>query len=111
MSQRFSHAHPKGKKGVSLIVARCVTNSGTNVINSDVLQRRGKMALKVEVAVREFVFDGHTLPDPDSSMSVERVREMYMPSHPEITTAEVVGPEFVDGKMRYTFNRAIGHKG
>ena len=69
------------------------------------------MTLKVEVAVREFVFDGHTLPDPDGSMSVERVREMYMPSHPEITTAEVVGPEFVDGKMRYTFNRAIGHKG
>ena len=64
------------------------------------------MALKVEVAEREFVFDGHTLPDPDSDMSVERVREMYMPTHPEITTAQVVGPEFVDGKMRYTFNRA-----
>ncbi len=69
------------------------------------------MALKVEVAEREFVFDGHTLPDPDSDMSVERVREMYMPTHPEITTAQVVGPEFVDGKMRYTFNRVIGHKG
>ncbi len=82
-------------------------------INREILQERERktMALKVEVAGREFVFDGHTLPDPDSSMSVERVREMYMPSHPEITTAEVVGPEFVDGKMRYTFNRAIGHKG
>ena len=69
------------------------------------------MALKVEVAEREFIFEKYTLPDPDSSMSVERVREMYMPTYPEITTAQVVGPEFVDGKMRYTFNRAIGHKG
>ena len=43
-------------------------------------------------------------------MSVEQVREMYIPAQ-EITTATVTGPEPVDGKMRYTFTRAIGHKG
>jgi PRTRC genetic system protein C len=31
--------------------------------------------------------------------------------YPEITTASVTGPETVDGKLRYTFSRAIGYKG
>jgi PRTRC genetic system protein C len=44
-------------------------------------------------------------------MAVEQVREMYIPAHPEITTATVTGPEPIDGKMRYTFSRAIGAKG
>ena len=67
--------------------------------------------IKVEKTEREFVLDGKMLPDPDPSMSVEQVREMYIPAHPEITTAAVTGPEPVDGKMRYTFSRAIGAKG
>jgi len=60
---------------------------------------------------REFVFDSHVLPDPDPAMEVERVREMYITTYPEITTATVEGPAVVDGKMRYTFIRAIGSKG
>ena len=67
--------------------------------------------IKVNAAEREFVFDGRTLPDPNPGFSVEQVREMYIPAHPEITTATVSGPEPVDGKMRYTFSRAIGAKG
>jgi PRTRC genetic system protein C len=69
------------------------------------------MTVKVEKLEREFVFDGKTLPDPNPEMAVEQVREMYIPTHPEITTATVTGPEPVDGKMRYTFSRAIGVKG
>lgn len=60
---------------------------------------------------REFVFESHVLPDPDPEMDVEQVREMYMPTYPEITTASVEGPVFEDGKRRYTFVRAIGSKG
>src|SRR5438270_6530365 len=69
------------------------------------------MTIKVEKLEREFVFDGKTLPDPNPDMAVEQVREMYISAHPEITTATVTGPEPVDGKMRYTFSRAIGAKG
>lgn len=69
------------------------------------------MPVTVEKLERQFVFDGAVLPDPDPNMSVEQVRDMYIPAHPEITTATVTGPEPIDGKMRYTFNRAIGHKG
>jgi PRTRC genetic system protein C len=69
------------------------------------------MPVSISTLERQFVFNGHRLPDPNPDFSVEQVREMYIPSLPEITTATVTGPEPVDGKMRYTFNRAIGHKG
>jgi PRTRC genetic system protein C len=69
------------------------------------------MPIQVTTLERQFVFDGRTLPDPDPTKSVEQVREMYIPTLPEITTAKVVGPECVEGKMRYTFTRAIGDKG
>jgi PRTRC genetic system protein C len=69
------------------------------------------MSIKVTTLEREFVFDGHPLPDPNPTISVEQVREMYIPTHPEITTAAVTGPEPIDGKLRCTFSRAIGYKG
>jgi len=69
------------------------------------------MPVTVTTLEREFVFDGHPFPDPDPKMSVEQVREIYIPTYPEITTASVTGPETVDGKLRYTFSRAIGYKG
>jgi PRTRC genetic system protein C len=42
---------------------------------------------------------------------VEQVREMYITTYPAITTATVEGPAMVNGKMRYSFIRAIGSKG
>jgi PRTRC genetic system protein C len=69
------------------------------------------MSITVRKLDREFVFDGKVLPDPNPDMTVEQVREMYIPAHPEITTATVTGPEPVNDKMRYTFSRAIGAKG
>ena len=69
------------------------------------------MPIQVETLEREFVFEGRSLPCPGSHLTVEQVREIYIPSNPDITTATVVGPEAVGGKMRYTFTRAIGHKG
>ena len=69
------------------------------------------MPVQHETLEREFVFDGRSLPDPGPQLSPEQVREIYIPSFPDITTATVVGPEPVGGKIRYTFTRAIGHKG
>src|SRR5205807_8244851 len=80
--------------------------------NPSISNCRGDPAMiKVEKLLREFVFDGKTLPDPNPDMPIEQVREMYIPAHPEITTETVTGPQPVDGKMRYTFSRAIGAKG
>lgn len=69
------------------------------------------MPVTVTSLEREFVFDGRPLPDHNPNMPVEQVREMYISTYPEITTASVTGPEAIDGKLRYTFSRVIGHKG
>jgi len=69
------------------------------------------MPVTVGTLEREFIFDGQSLPDPGSHLLVEQVRDLYIASYPEITTATVVGPEPVNGKLRYTFTRAIGYKG
>jgi PRTRC genetic system protein C len=60
---------------------------------------------------REFFFHGIRLPDPNPKMAVDDVRAIYAIQYPEIATAAVTGPEAVAGKMRYTFERAIGSKG
>jgi len=38
--------------------------------------------MKVTTLEREFVFDGHPLPDPSPNLSVEQVREMYCQKTP-----------------------------
>jgi PRTRC genetic system protein C len=67
--------------------------------------------MKIEVMKREFFYNGIRLPDPNPNLPVEEVRAAYATAYPEITTASLTGPEAVGGKMRYTFERAIGSKG
>lgn len=61
--------------------------------------------------VREFHYNGITLPEVSSTMTVEEVRNAYTPLYPEIATAAIEGPETVAGKLVYRFVRAIGAKG
>jgi len=65
----------------------------------------------VKALHREFFYNGTRIPDPAPSLTVEQVREILTPSHPEIATATLVGPEDTGGALRYTFSRAIGSKG
>jgi PRTRC genetic system protein C len=67
--------------------------------------------MTIEKTVRLFRYAGITLPDPDGRLDVESVRSLYAATYPEITTAALTGPETVDGKMIYTFTKAIGTKG
>jgi PRTRC genetic system protein C len=60
---------------------------------------------------REFFFNGIKLPDPNPTATVEQVREVFALTYPEITTAAVEGPESIGGRLRYTFQRAVGSKG
>ena len=69
------------------------------------------MAITVRKTTRIFQFSGIRLPDPNETMSVEEVKAFYSTQYPELATAVVNGPEAVDDKMRYTFDRAIGSKG
>lgn len=67
--------------------------------------------MEVRQMVREFHYNGVTLPEINSTMTVDEVRDAYTPLYPEIATAAVEGPETVAGKLVYKFVRAIGAKG
>lgn len=68
-------------------------------------------ALKTQVLLREFYYNGVRIPDPDPEMTVEQVRDLLTPNFPEIATASISGPEDTGTELRYTFSRAIGTKG
>ena len=61
--------------------------------------------------VREFLYSGIKLPDPNPEMSLEQVREVYSPAYPELTTAAIEGPEVTNETLVYRFVRAVGAKG
>lgn len=67
--------------------------------------------MKVTQLTRAFAYAGVTLPDPAPAMNVDQVRDIYAATFPELTTASVEGPETRDGKMLFTFRRAVGTKG
>jgi PRTRC genetic system protein C len=67
--------------------------------------------MRVERTERSFRYSGLVLPDPDPSLGIEGVRSVYASTYPEIVTAAVSGPELLDGKQVYTFQKAIGTKG
>jgi PRTRC genetic system protein C len=67
--------------------------------------------LKTSSLPREFLFNGSRIPDPDPRMGVEQVRDLLVPSPPEIATLTITGPEDTGTSLRYTFSRAIGSKG
>jgi PRTRC genetic system protein C len=67
--------------------------------------------IKVEILERSFSYLGTRLPDPDPSMTIEQVRDVYVNSYPELATAAVGGPSTATGRLEYTFIRAVGAKG
>jgi PRTRC genetic system protein C len=69
------------------------------------------MALQASALPREFFYNGSHIPDPDTKMEIDQVRELLTPSYPEIATATMTGPEDTGTALRYTFSRAIGSKG
>lgn len=66
--------------------------------------------MKVTTVERSFSYNGVNLVDPDVSMSPDSVRDFYSALYPEITTAVIEGPEQKNGKLCYTFKRAVGTK-
>lgn len=71
------------------------------------------MALEVKGVERVFVIetDNVTLSDPNPEMTTEQVQVYYSTMYPQLTTATLHGPEYVDDKNRYTFSTIIGTKG
>ena len=67
--------------------------------------------MDIQKLTREFRYNGVALPDPGQMLSLPHVRDFYANVYPEITSADIEGPEQVGGKVIYTFRRAVGTKG
>jgi PRTRC genetic system protein C len=60
---------------------------------------------------RKFSYNGMELPDPDPSMEVNQVKELYTATYPELNNASTTGPEKVGDDEVYKFSKAVGAKG
>ena len=67
--------------------------------------------LQASPLTRSFAYLSLKLPDPDSKLTVEEVRQFYSTQFPDLATASITGPEVVGDKLVYSFTRHIGTKG
>ncbi len=59
---------------------------------------------------RIFIYDGRELPDPDSHLSVDEVRQSLTNFFPELSNAETKQTKRGDDDV-YTFQKRVGTKG
>ena len=69
------------------------------------------MALTVSTKNRVFKFNGMVLSDPNPNMSVSEVCKFYAMQYPELTNANIEGPEVNGDEVVYTFGKSLGTKG
>lgn len=67
--------------------------------------------MKATTLERVFRFNGQELPDPGVGMTAAQVMDFYSGNFPDLVTAEVEGPNELDGKLVWTFKRCTGTKG
>jgi len=67
--------------------------------------------MKVVNLERKFKYNSVTLPDPNTAMSIEQVREFYATQYPELNNAVSEGPVTSGSVSTWTFMRAVGSKG
>lgn len=70
------------------------------------------MAIQRNNLTRVFLYGGARLGDPSPAMSPVAVRDLLAAAgRPELSSAEIRGPEIVGNEMQYTLHRAVGTKG
>lgn len=69
------------------------------------------MIIETAELTRTFKYNSVDLPDPGPQYTAEQVRDLYSATYPEITSAAIEGPEQKDGKLVYSFRKAVGTKG
>lgn len=69
------------------------------------------MSLVTEPVVRQFKHGSIQLKDPDASMTPDEVKTFYAAVYPELTNAEIEGPEHKGATIHYEFRKAVGTKG
>lgn len=66
---------------------------------------------EIQQLERSFRYNSVDLPDPGAQYTTEQVRDFYAATYPEIVSAAVEGPEEKDGKLVWSFRKAVGTKG
>lgn len=69
------------------------------------------MSISTQELVREFKYNSVKLADPNPALSLIQVRDFFANVYPEITSADIEGPEVIGNKNVYSFRRAVGTKG
>jgi PRTRC genetic system protein C len=59
---------------------------------------------------RSFYLEGRKLADPDPSLSIEEVRNLYSGTYPALNNSSYE-TEVTETEQKITFSAAIGHKG
>lgn len=67
--------------------------------------------MQITALTRVFKYEGQELADPGANFTPAQVLDFYSGNFPELVSAEVEGPNELDGKMVYTFKRSTGVKG
>lgn len=65
----------------------------------------------IQELARAFRYGSLDLPDPGMQYTPDAVRDFYTNVHPELATAAIEGPDEKDGKLVWTFRKAVGTKG
>ena len=62
--------------------------------------------------IREFLFNGAKLADPDSALKPDEVRKLYAGNgYPALTNGTTLAPVTKDGKEIHEFKTSVGTKG
>lgn len=69
------------------------------------------MTITTQELQREFKYNSVKLPDPNPTFTLSQVRDFFANIYPEITSADIEGPEVLGSKNIYSFRRAVGTKG
>lgn len=68
--------------------------------------------MQVTALERTFSYNGVSLPDIDPKMPPAEVMGFYASTmFPELASAEIEGPDEGNGKLKYSFRKAVGKKG
>lgn len=67
--------------------------------------------MKTTPLKRVFMVNGLRLDDPNPALTPHEVRGFYANAYPDLTNADVQGPDITNGVAAFTFHRSVGTKG
>jgi PRTRC genetic system protein C len=67
--------------------------------------------MQVQALTRKFHFNSLKLDDPNPAWTPDQVKAFFATTYPDLTNAEIAGPEINGNNAIYTLRRQVGTKG